>query len=47
MQLVGQTIYDLRDGLAYLHSQGIANKDLETANILVSNQHYISLSTDS
>ena len=35
------------DGLAYLHSQGIANKDLETANILVSNQHYISLSTDS
>ena len=33
--------------LAYLHSQGIANKDLETANILVSNQHYISLSTDS
>ena len=38
---------EIIDGLAYLHSQGIANKDLETANILVSNQHYISLSTDS
>ena len=38
---------EIIDGLACLHSQGIANKDLETANILVSNQHYISLSTDS
>ena len=36
---------EIIDGLAYLHSQGIAHRDMKTANILVSNQHYISLST--
>ena len=32
------------DGMGYLHNQRIAHRDLKTANILMSNQHYSSLS---
>ena len=46
-ELVNHAATEIIDGLAYLHSQRIAHRDLKTANILVSNQHYISLSTDS
>ena len=34
------------EGLSFLHSHGIAHRDLKPANILVSNQHYCSLSDD-
>ena len=46
-ELVNHAATEIIDGLAYLHSHRIAHRDLKTANILVSNQHYISLSTDS
>ena len=46
-ELVNHAATEIIDGLAYLHSHRIAHRDLKTANILVGNQHYISLSTDS
>ena len=46
-EVVDHAATEIVDGLAHLHSQGIAHRDLKTANILVSNHHYISLSTDS
>lgn len=46
-EVVNHAAMEIIDDLAYLHSQGIAHRDLKMANILVSNQHYISLSTDS
>lgn len=46
-EVVCHAATEIIDGLAYLHSQKIAHRDLKTANILVSNQHYSSLSVQS
>ena len=35
---------DIVRGLAYLHANGVAHRDLKPANVLVSNQHYSTLS---
>lgn len=37
---------DVAKGLAYLHNQEIAHRDLKPCNILISNQHYCDLSDD-
>ena len=44
--LVCHVATEVIDGLGYLHNQRIAHRDLKTANILVSNQHYYSLSLE-
>ena len=44
--LVCRVATEVIDGLGYLHNQRIAHRDLKTANILVSNQHYSSLSLE-
>ena len=44
--LVCHAATEIIDGLGYLHNQRIAHRDLKTANILVSNQHYNSLSVE-
>lgn len=44
--LVSHTATEIIDGLAYLHSKNTAHRDLKAANILVSNQHYSTLSVD-
>ena len=41
--LVHHAAKKIIQGLAYLHSNGIVHRDLKSANILVSNQHYSSL----
>lgn len=41
--LVHHAAKEIIQGLAHLHSNGIAHRDLKSANILVSNQHYSSL----
>ena len=38
--LVCHVATEVIDGLGYLHNQRIADRDLKTAKILVSNQHY-------
>ena len=43
-ELVSHAATEIISGLAYLHQTGIAHRDLKTANILVSNQHYSSVS---
>ena len=43
-ELVCHAATEIISGLAYLHQTGIAHRDLKTANILVSNQHYSSVS---
>ena len=42
--LVNHAAKEIINGLAHLHSKGIAHRDLKPANILVSNQHYCTLS---
>ena len=46
-KLVNHAAMEIMYDLAYLHSHRIAHRDLKMANILVSNLHYILLSTDS
>ena len=43
-ELICHAATEIISGLAYLHQTGIAHRDLKTANILVSNQNYSSLS---
>ena len=45
--MVSHAATEIISGLAYLHQTGIAHRDLKTANILVSNQHYCSMSVKS
>ena len=42
--LVAHAGREIIKGLTYLHSKGIAHRDLKPGNVLVSNQHYINLS---
>ena len=44
--LVCHAATEIIDGLSYLHNQRVAHRDLKTANNLVSNQHYNSLSVE-
>ena len=44
--LINHAAQEIINGLTYLHSRGIAHRDLTPANILVSNQHYTTLSDD-
>ena len=46
-EMVSHAATEIISGLAYLHQTGIAHRDLKTANILVSNQHYCSMSVKS
>lgn len=43
-ELIAFAAGDIVRGLAYLHANGVAHRDLKPANILVSNQHYCSVS---
>ena len=45
-ELLNHAAKEVIDGLAYLHSKGVAHRDLKPANILISNQHYCTLSDD-
>ena len=46
-ELVSHAATEIISGLAYLHQTGIAQRDLKTANISVSNQHYSFMSVES
>ena len=37
---------DVASGLCYLHSKDIVHRDLQTANVLVSNQHYSNMTSE-
>ena len=45
-ELINHAAQEIINGLTYLHSRGIAHRDLKPANILVSSQHYTTLSDD-
>ena len=38
--MVTKIAKDVANGLCYFHSKDIVHRDLKTANVLVSNQHY-------
>ena len=42
--LVNHAAVEIIQGLAYLHSKGIAHRDVKPANVLVNNRHYSVLS---
>ena len=42
--LVNHAAVEIIQGLAYLHSKGIAHRDVKPANVLVNNKHYSALS---
>ena len=43
--IITKIAQDVASGLLYLHSKDIVHRDLKTANVLVSNQHYNKLSS--
>ena len=45
-ELLNHAANGIIHGLVHLHSKGIAQRDLEPANILTSNQHYCTLSDE-
>ncbi|XP_044175083.1 probable cyclin-dependent kinase 8 [Acropora millepora] len=45
-ELLNHAAKEIVNGLAHLHSKGIAHRDLKPANILISNQHYCTLSDE-
>ena len=42
--LVNHAVVEIIQGLAYLHSKGIAHRDVKPSNVLVNNRHYSALS---
>ena len=46
IELLNHAAKEIIHGLAHLHSKGIAHRDLNPANILISNQHYCTLSDE-
>ena len=43
-ELVNHAAKQIVNGLAHLHCKGIAHRDIKPGNILISNQHYCTLS---
>lgn len=46
LSLQDKIVNDVTSGLQYLHGHGCFHRDLKTANVLVSNQHYCSLTSE-